>query len=170
MEQPLHRAPTRRCRNFSAQDAESRLRKGTAFVAVRADGKLLLRTRPSTGLLGAMSEVPTSEWTHDYDEARARAAAPKFRRKIAWRRMPGVVTHVFTHFPLELTVFAGVVARGTRPPAGARWVALAGIGGEALPSVMRKVVAHALAQAQEPKTNGKKFPNGKKLPNGKRKP
>ena len=31
----------------------------------------------------------------------------------------------------------------TRPPAGMRWVPLAELMGEALPNIMRKVVAHA---------------------------
>jgi A/G-specific adenine glycosylase len=54
------------------------------------------------------------------------------------------VTHVFTHFPLELQVYAAEVPASTRAPAGMRWVALADLAGEALPNVMRKVLAHAL--------------------------
>jgi A/G-specific adenine glycosylase len=54
---------------------------------------------------------------------------------------------VFTHFPLELEVFASLVPPGTPAPAGARWVASADLAGEALPSLMRKVVAHAREHA-----------------------
>jgi A/G-specific adenine glycosylase len=61
-----------------------------------------------------------------------------------WRRLPGVVTHVFTHFPLELTIYAAAVAAKTKAPKDARWVAIADLAGEALPTLMRKVVAHAL--------------------------
>ena len=35
-----------------------------------------------------------------------------------WRRLPGVVRHVFTHFPLELTVFLARVARDAPAPEG----------------------------------------------------
>ena len=52
--------------------------------------------------------------------------------------------HVFTHFPLELAVYTAELPAGTPAPKGMRWVALAELPGEALPSVMRKVVAHAL--------------------------
>jgi A/G-specific adenine glycosylase len=120
---------------------EGRLRRGAAFVALRADGSVLLRTRPDKGLLAKMTEVPGSAWTHDFDVTEAQAAAP-FAAK--WRRLPGVVRHVFTHFPLELTVFTARVPRATRAPKGARWVPLDGAGDEALPNVMRKVLAHAL--------------------------
>ena len=39
------------------------LRRGAAFVALRADGAVLVRTRGATGLLGGMTEVPTTPWT-----------------------------------------------------------------------------------------------------------
>jgi A/G-specific adenine glycosylase len=54
------------------------------------------------------------------------------------------VRHVFTHFPLELFVFVGQVSRNTVASKNERWVKLADLSGEALPSVMRKVIAHAL--------------------------
>jgi A/G-specific adenine glycosylase len=127
-----------------AAKREGTLRRGAAFVALRADGRALLRQRPQKGLLGAMTEVPGSEWTHDFDEVQARRSAPRLHAKAKWRRLPGVVRHVFTHFPLELAVFVAQVPRATRPPKGARWVDLADLPGEALPNVMRKVLAHAL--------------------------
>ncbi len=125
-----------------------RLRRGAAFVAVRADGHVLVRARPSQGLLGGMTEVPTTDWTPDFDERSALKHAPKFsalpagQRQIKWRRVPGVVTHVFTHFPLELVVYTAEVPSRARAPQSARWVALSDLAGEALPSLMRKVVAH----------------------------
>jgi A/G-specific adenine glycosylase len=122
--------------------AEGRLRRGAAFVALRADSRVLVRTRPPTGLLGGMTEVPTTEWTHDFDELIALSAAPL--QRALWRRRPGAVTHVFTHFPLELVVYVAEVPVTAKAPQGARWVASADLAGEALPTVMRKVIAHGL--------------------------
>ncbi len=134
-----------------ARKREGALRRGAAFVARRADGFLLLRTRPARGLLGGMTEVPTTEWVADFNGKTALRAAPRFssplpggEREVSWRRIPGVVRHAFTHFPLELAVYSTDVAARTRPPKGTRWVALAELDGEALPSLMRKVIAHAL--------------------------
>jgi A/G-specific adenine glycosylase len=123
------------------------LRRGAAFFALRADGMVLLRSRPSKGLLGGMTEMPTTEWAADFDEQSALASPPFPRAK--WKKLPGTVTHVFTHFPLELTVYAAPVPAGARAPEGARWVPLADLAGEALPSLMRKVAAHAL-QSRSP--------------------
>ena len=129
---------------------EGALRRGAAFVAYRADGMVLVRTRPAKGLLGGMTEVPTTEWTKDFDEREAIGEAPCFwssngsNKQIKWRRVVGVVKHIFTHFPLELSVYAAEVPARTKAPAGTRWIGVAEIAKEALPSVMRKVVAHAL--------------------------
>jgi A/G-specific adenine glycosylase len=114
---------------------------------LRADGTILVRTRPRKGLLGGMTEVPTTEWTTELSITNAGAYGPRLeRRKPDWRRLPGVVTHTFTHFPLELTVYIASVDAQTRAAAGTRWVAVSDLAGEALPTVMRKVVAHALAE------------------------
>ncbi|MCJ2025195.1 A/G-specific adenine glycosylase [Methylobacterium sp. J-067] len=120
------------------------LRRGAAFVVQRAgDGAILLRTRPANGLLGAMAEPPTSEWRPDYDPAQALLDAPLDAR---WKRLPGLVRHVFTHFPLELTVFMARVAADMPAPEGMRFTTPAGLGEEPLPGAMKKVLAHALDQ------------------------
>jgi A/G-specific adenine glycosylase len=127
-----------------APKREGKERYGAAFVALRADGCVLLRQRPEKGLLGSMTEVPGSDWAHDFDAASALQSAPRFRGKPQWRKLTGEVTHLFTHFPLVLTVFMAELPRGTPAPKGARWARRAGLPDEALPTVMRKVLAHAL--------------------------
>jgi A/G-specific adenine glycosylase len=124
-----------------APKREGKLRRGAAFVVLRGDGHLLLRTRPDKGLLAKMTEVPGSDWSHGFDAKDALDSAPL---KATWRRLPGLVRHVFTHFPLELTVFLAQVPRAAPAPKGARWVKLDQAADEALPNVMRKVLAHAL--------------------------
>ena len=132
-----------------APKKEGRLRRGAAFVVVRTDGFVLVRSRAPKGLLGGMTEVPTTEWTHDFEEGTALAHAPRLgRAQPQWRRRPGVVTHVFTHFPLELVVYAAEVSADATAPPGARWTARAELRGEALPNLMRKVLAHALGDEE----------------------
>jgi A/G-specific adenine glycosylase len=132
---------------YRTAKADGALRRGAAFVAMRRDGAILLRTRPAKGLLGGMVEVPGSEWTPAFDADEDCAEAPF---AAAWRRLPGVVRHTFTHFPLELAVFAVTVPQGKRAPRGCRWAPAATLAGEALPSLMRKVLAHALPDGRTP--------------------
>ena len=56
--------------------------------------------------------------------------------------VPGVVRHTFTHFHLELLVAVGRAR--PREDADGFWCSLDGLADQALPTVMKKVVAHAL--------------------------
>jgi A/G-specific adenine glycosylase len=124
--------------------AERPTRHGWIFHLARADGALLLRRRPPKGLLGGMIELPGTPWRErSWTEEEALAHAPLAAK---WTRLPGQVSHTFTHFHLELVVLAGRSAAAA--PAGHRWAAQARLQEEALPSVMRKVLRKAaLAQA-----------------------
>lgn len=126
---------------------ERPLRHGVAFWAVGGDGAILLRRRPEKGLLGGMMEVPSTEWRAEpwtLDEAEA--LAPVGAR---WRLLPGVVRHGFTHFALQLQVLAGAVRSGA---VDGVWVAPDALGGQALPTLMKKVVAHALVEDRRAET------------------
>lgn len=133
------------CQAVRAGDPESWPRKvtkaavpqkyGAAYWMTRPDGAIWLRQRPPKGLLGGMMEVPSSDWGTQLPDVSPFAAD--------WQRLPGCVRHVFTHFRLELVVWHCVVTEA--PPLAGRWVTLADLADEALPTVMRKVIDHALA-------------------------
>lgn len=124
-----------------APKAAKPVRQGAAFVAENRDGAVLLRKRAEKGLLGGMSEPPTSAWTARVDGAAGTEAAPF---AAAWREA-GTVTHVFTHFELRLAVFH---ARVDRPaPEGAWWSPREDVPGEALPTVMKHAIETAIPGA-----------------------
>lgn len=115
------------------------LRRATAFWAVRADGKVLIRRRPEKGLLGGMMEFPTTPWRGDEAPA-APSASPLAGR---WHKVSGEVAHTFTHFRLVLDVHRAAFSASVAAPGDDyRWVAAESLSGEALPTVMRKVAAH----------------------------
>jgi A/G-specific adenine glycosylase len=115
------------------------LRRGDAFVIVKGtgrDGRILLRRRPDKGLLGGMMEVPCTEWV-----AASGAAAPGSVPSRYW--MPArMVRHTFTHFHLEMRVFAAGYdeAKQEAQRFGGEWVRLDELSAAALPTVMRKAV------------------------------
>jgi A/G-specific adenine glycosylase len=119
------------------------LRRGAAFIVTRGE-ELLVRTRAEKGLLGGMTEVPGSHWLAAQDDKSALKQAPVLNGIARWHRRAGVVTHVFTHFPLELVVYTARVPARTRAPKGMRWVPIAALADEALPNIMRKAIAHGL--------------------------
>jgi len=129
--------------------ADRPLRVGLAFVALREDGSVLLRRRPDAGLLGGMLEVPSTAWNETLPPLdQALRAAPVHGQ---WWAVPGTVSHTFTHFRLELLIYRAVVPLDVpltfwAEPQRCRWVARRHLSTEALPSLMRKVVAHGLRE------------------------
>ncbi len=114
-------------------------RIGAIFWLTRKDGAVLLRRRPEQGLLGGMMEFPGTPWTDEMSDAASHMPAA-----CKWRALPGTVRHVFTHFKLELTVYAGACA-GSSSVDGI-WAQPETLGEFALPAVMQKVAAHAQGQ------------------------
>jgi A/G-specific adenine glycosylase len=110
-------------------------RRGAAFFLRRGDD-ILLRTRPSHGLLGGMTEVPGTPWAGDYNSADALREAPMMAD---YQLLDIRIAHQFTHFNLTLDIFVADVGRAAKAPQGCRWVK--DIDAEALPSIMRKIVA-----------------------------
>ncbi len=127
-----------------AEKAVRPTRYGAAFVAVRGDGAVLLRRRIDKGLLGGMAEVPGTPWSSHSEALAGLSQAPL---EAAWRAVPGTVVHVFTHFRLELNVYCAHVGPMEQPPAGCWWTSSDSLAGEALPSVMKKVIEAALPGA-----------------------
>jgi A/G-specific adenine glycosylase len=109
-------------------------RFGAHFWLTDAEGRVLLRRRAPSGLLGGMTELPGTPWRADpwsQEEALGHAPMPA-----TWRAA-GAARHVFTHFELRLDVFVAqvgsITAEGFLRPVDA-------LAAEALPSVMRKCV------------------------------
>ncbi len=129
--------------------AERPVRYGVAFLALREDGHVLLRRRPDAGLLGGMLEVPSTPWSDQWigaDDALGTAPVDG-----EWWPVPGHVSHTFTHFRLELMVYRAIVPVEASltfwaEPDRCRWVPRRDLHAEALPSLMTKVIAHALKQ------------------------
>lgn len=115
------------------------VRTGSAYVAIRKDGAVFLQRRPEKGLLGGMSGVPTTEWSVDNDTKEGPQAAP-FSGD--WEKA-GKVRHTFTHFHLELIVWRAKNVQQKDETEG-RWSQREILPEEALPTVMKKVIAVAI--------------------------
>ena len=117
------------------------LKRGAAYVARDGKGAVLLVRRPEKGLLGGMLQPPLGPWNAAFP---ARAAALKQAPfPAAWRKRPGVVRHGFTHFELEIEVWSAEVKE---PSCDGIWLSAAQIPHAAVPTVMRKILAHALKE------------------------
>ena len=115
------------------------IRRAIAFVLLNPKGEILIRRRAPKGLLAGMMEVPSSPWEEGKMPtlAQARTYAPKATK---WKIQNSIVTHVFTHFTLEI----GVAVTSCAKDLPGDWMHLTDIDREALPSVMKKIIRHAV--------------------------
>jgi len=110
-------------------------RKGAAFVMMNAAGNVFLCKRSEKGLLGGMTQVPTTQWSASKDGATGSAAAPVIAQWIAI----GIAKHTFTHFHLELEVWQADNISDTDLEGW--WCPPDMLKEEALPKVMLKALA-----------------------------
>ncbi len=143
-------------------ERERPLKRGAAFIVRDAKDRVLVVKRPEKGLLGGMLEPPLGPWTETFpSRVEAMLQAP-FRGE--WTKRAGVVKHGFTHFELEIEVYVtserGLPARiqhasprffrdGRASKHGdlntrAIWIPIDKLKDAALPTVMRKIIAHGL--------------------------
>ncbi len=106
---------------------EKPTRQGQVWVAIRADGAVLVEDRPSKGLLGGMLGFPGDAW--DNTGGPAPLDGP-------WQQV-GAVRHTFTHFHLELAVLSLPVPQGANPERG-RFIPAESFRPDDLPTLMRK--------------------------------
>jgi A/G-specific adenine glycosylase len=123
-----------------SEKPERPLKRGAAFVARDKTGAVLLMKRPEKGLLGGMRQPPLGPWTEKFPSAKEAMLQAPFVAE--WRKLSGIVRHGFTHFELEIEVYRADVAK--RPKADGIWHAANDLSEAALPTVMRKIVFHAL--------------------------
>lgn len=117
-------------------------RVGYAFWLMRDDGMILLRRRPESGLLGGLYEIPGSEWRAiDTPDDDMRNQSPI---KADWAELPGTVGHTFTHFHLDVTILATRISQSETTNIDGVWTSIEGLADFALPTVMKKIVRHAL--------------------------
>jgi A/G-specific adenine glycosylase len=124
-----------------AAKKEKPVRVGAAFVAVTPEGEMLLRRRGASGLLGGMTEVPTTGWTSRLDGGSTAEHAPF---PACWESC-GAVTHVFTHFELRLSVYRAKIEK--RSWDDGWWEPVTNLDAQALPTVMKKVIVQAIPRA-----------------------
>jgi A/G-specific adenine glycosylase len=130
-----------------AGKAEKPLRHGVAFWAEREDGAVLVWRRPNEGLLGGMTEFPSTAWRPEaWSVEEAVRQQPLAAR---WSLLPDIVRHTFTHFHLQLAVLVGRTRDGAEA-AGGTWCAPPDLPLLALPTLMKKVARVAMSAGARP--------------------
>lgn len=118
--------------------ADRPTRYAAAMLIRNRRAELCLRRRPPDGLLGGLIELPTSplqDLPFDPTVPPATILPPA-----DWRRFPGRVRHVFTHFAMEVVLVEGQPAE---PLGNCFFHPIERLRELALPTLTRKLLAHA---------------------------
>lgn len=116
------------------------VRQGRAFWIERDEAEVWLVRRPGSGMLGGMRALPDDGWSAREDGSGERPLAGPWQDA-------GMVSHVFTHFALELSLAVYAGDPGGRLADG-EWWPVQRLGDAGLPSLFAK--AARLALAREP--------------------
>ncbi|MCX7864975.1 MAG: A/G-specific adenine glycosylase [Novosphingobium sp.] len=118
------------------------LRRGQAFW-IEKDGAVWLVRRPASGLLAGMRALPDDGWSAREDGSGVAPLAGKWRSA-------GLVSHVFTHFVLEmhLSVYSGGDLTSLADAEG-EWWPIRRLKQAGLPSLFAKAARLAMAQRGE---------------------
>ncbi|WNJ99269.1 A/G-specific adenine glycosylase [Thalassospiraceae bacterium LMO-JJ14] len=116
-------------------------RRCVMFWLENPKGEVLLRKRAETGLLGGMTELPSTPWVEfgreqDWPEADEISAHRPL--DIDWHAVDGEAVHVFTHFRLTIRVLRGECRAGAN--ADGFWVRQKDFAQHALPTVIKKAM------------------------------
>lgn len=113
------------------------MRKGRVFWIER-DGHLWLERRADKGLLGGMRALPDDRWT-------ARTDGDTYPPVTAtWRDLTVTVSHIFTHFALELSIAATSWPADAADPGEGEWWPVKSLDKAGLPTLFRKVTMAVL--------------------------
>jgi A/G-specific adenine glycosylase len=87
-----------------------------------------------------MLQPPLGAWRPEFPDRKTALAEAPFAGR--WSKKPGFVRHGFTHFELETEVY--VAGFQARPNGEGMWLTCEEVRGAALPTVMQKLLHHAL--------------------------
>ncbi|AQX27639.1 MULTISPECIES: A/G-specific adenine glycosylase [unclassified Bartonella] len=122
---------------IKAPKKERPLRTGAAFVAINENKQIYLEKRQHTKLLNGMTQIPNNIGINEENGLQNAPFSANWELK-------GQITHIFTHFSLKLNVYCADNIHGIKLENG-WWCDIHHLTQEALPTVMKKAIAVAIA-------------------------
>lgn len=124
-----------------------RVMRALAFVAIDNCGSVYLTRRAETGLFGGMMQPPLTELRKNFPAVGDALLQVPFRGE--WKARRGIVRHTLTHIELEVRTYVAHFL--VRPSGDGVWLQPHELAAAALPTAMRKMLNHALANKPDPR-------------------
>ena len=120
-------------------NSTKRKKYSRAYILYNEKNEILVRKRPSKGMLASMLEVPNDNWVINKKSLVRDKIALKIKDKM---QSKGSVEYSFSHFDLETEVFFTKVKKNIFT--NQKWIKKSNINKAGLPTVMKKIVKVAL--------------------------
>ena len=110
-----------------------------AYVLINEKEEILVRTRPSKGMLASMLEVPNDLWVEKKNLLKKDILIKKINQKFQRKE---TLLYSFSHFDLNTDIFYLKVMRKNFPQQ--KWLNISKFSDSQLPTVMKKIVEKSL--------------------------
>jgi A/G-specific adenine glycosylase len=117
------------------------VRAGTAYWIWRDNDVWLVR-RKDSGMLAAMRALPDDGWNAKSDGTEC----PPF--PATWDLLPATISHIFSHFSLEMQIAVTAWPEGSNPPLDGEWWDVNLLDKAGLPTLFMKAAKVALASGE----------------------
>ena len=110
-----------------------------AYVLINERDEILVRNRPSKGMLASMLEVPNDIWVENKNLLSHDEIINKIKTKLKHK---GSIEYSFSHFDLETDIYYGNIKKSNI--SDANWIKKTGYSKSGLPTIMKKIVEVAI--------------------------
>ena len=110
-----------------------------AYVLINEQDEILVRSRPSKGMLASMLEVPNDNWVENKKLLSHDEMISKLKTKLKHK---GSIEYSFSHFDLETDIYFGNIKKNKLSQAN--WIKKTHYSKSGLPTVMKKIVEVAI--------------------------
>ena len=110
-----------------------------AYVLINERDEILVRNRPSKGMLASMLEVPNDNWVENKKLLSHDVIITKLNTKLEHK---GSIEYSFSRFDLETDIYYGIIKKNRISKAN--WIKKTSYSKSGLPTVMKKIVEIAI--------------------------
>ena len=119
--------------------AKKNVKYTRAYVLINEQDEILVRSRPSKGMLASMLEVPNDNWV----ESKKLLSHDKIINEVKTKlKHKGSIEYSFSHFDLETEIYFGNIKKNKLSQAN--WIKKTHYSKSGLPTVMKKIVEVAI--------------------------
>ncbi len=119
--------------------AKKPIRYTRAYVLINEKDEILVRNRPSKGMLASMLEVPNDVWVENKKLLSHDEIITKIKTKLEHK---GSIEYSFSHFDLETDIYYGNISKNKISQAN--WIKKAHYSESGMPTIMKKIVEVAI--------------------------